>query len=585
MIHSITRREFMKAMMVGGAAVGSAGLLAACSGSTGSSSSSSSTGSGSSEGTSSDGLGGVAGRNQTMEQTWADGTVLTWMILDNSSNVLNGGTSVYENLIAIDRMEEDLNVKIEFQIVTVDDDVTTMLTSGTLPDLMSYKWNNYYSENGGVVGLYADGICVEMSDLVEMMPNMSYILEEYPQIEKDLKTDDGLILYMATVNPGEELEDYAEGANTGMIIRQDWLDNLGLEVPTTIDEWHEMLIAFKNMDPNGNGLQDEIPFDGSNGLGNFAAAFGFVLDDFFIDPDTGAVDYGYHSQRYRSFLETMNQWYSEGLLGDGWDDTGTWIGVSYKQNIVADLCGSWRGKANNEGNYLSSLQEKNPAAEFVPVNAPIYEGNGKVYTVYNDVYWTVWETQTLISTDCKNLDAAAAVLDWCYSEKGTELLTWGEEGVSYTLNEDGSKSLIYYQTDEDGNTTDTIVDADDDSVTKTTIYKKYGNYGGYLPYYGAPNINLYTRSEWYQLACWTWADVSFDLIYPSAINLSVEDSAAVSASNYASLYDYIDEMYWKFITGKEPISNFDTYITEIERMGMNDIIAVYQAAYDSYLER
>ncbi len=581
----ITRREFMKAMMVGGAALGSAGLLGACSSSSsstssGSSSSSSSSGSSGSSSSGSSSSSGdavsdtteeVEGRNYPVEQTWADGTVVTWMIRDQAAT---SGYSLCFDLEAIKKMEEELNVKVEFTIAVTDDDVTTSLTAGNLPDLMSYKWENYYSENGGLAGLYADGVCIDLTDMIESsIPNLQSILEDYPNVKRDMTTDDGMILSFPTINPQETTNDLMASTTVGLIIRGDWLDNLGLDVPTNIEEWYEVLTAFKNMDPNGNGLQDEIPLDGTAGFSAFGAAFGMITN-LYIDQDTGEVDYGYRSEKYKSYLETMNKWYSEGLLGEVWDSDGNSLGSQYKQTIVADLTGAWSGSSNNWEKYCDSLLEKNPNAYFIACPWPEDE-NGNSYTIRSDASSTVSAGTTLVTTDCTHLDAVAAVVNWMYSEKGSLLMSWGEEGVTFEYDENGDKTLT-----ELGASEYTMSDG-----STTTYYKIYGNYGSFFPIFGNAELNIATRVDWYKESARVWSAASTDLVYPAAIALSVEDSEKVSDLMNSDMWAYISEMQWKFITGQEPLSNFSTFVSELNRMGMDEVVQIYQEAYDRYMAR
>ena len=168
------------------------------------------------------------------------------------------------------------------------------------------------------------------------------------------------------------------------------------------------------------------------------------------------------------------------------------------------------------------------------------------------------------------MDAIATIIDYMYSEEGSVLLTWGEEGVTFETDELGNRRLTEYgneQLELPGNT------------GKPQRYKMYGNQSGGFPSYGCFDVNLATRNEWYVNAATTWVeDTSFELGYPGSISVSVDTSNS-------QLDTYIAEMKWKFITGQEPLSNFDTYVAELERMGISDIVKAYQDAYDIYLSK
>ncbi|MBO5337172.1 MAG: hypothetical protein J6A94_08620 [Lachnospiraceae bacterium] len=526
------------------------------------------------------------------------GQVITWLIRDQQVDPATGDSRM-NYLYTIEMIEKELNVDIQWEVLDDDDAVLTKLTSGELPDLISWKWNDLYREQGGIPGLYNDGICIDLTEMIETkMPNLQAVFAKHPNVAKDMKNSDGQYLYFQRINPLETVDDIMASTSTGIIIRQDWLDNVGMDVPTDIASWYEVLTAFKTMDPNGNGELDELPFDGSaDGLRLFEAAFG-MDQAAYIDPATGKVEYGARSQAYKAFLEEMNKWYSEGLIVNVYakDDSGNLTVNTVKdkdpggsnENIGADLAGSWKGLSNANGkDFVKTLKEKKPEASITPCPWPA-TADGKVYS--ERTVSSVQAETTLVTTDCECLDAVAAVIDWMYSEKGSELICWGEEGVSFEYDADGKRKLIYVQDPETGKDVtpkaELPYDKDGDGVNDLLdVYKMYGNTSTYLPSYGCFDINLATRDEWYKNSSKVWAECSFDIRYPGAITLSAEQADKVSVANNQALFDYIAEMRMKFITGEEPLSGFDNYVAQLETMGMSDIVAVYQEAYDEYMSR
>src|SRR5690606_4877116 len=94
-----------------------------------------------------------------------------------------------------------------------------------------------------------------------------------------------------------------------------WLENLGLDVPTTVDEFYTVLKAFKEQDPNGNGIQDEIPFL-SWGLDSpsFREALTWYGVFAGIAEDNGTVYYKQATEEYKEFLAFMKKLYDEQLF-------------------------------------------------------------------------------------------------------------------------------------------------------------------------------------------------------------------------------------------------------------------------------
>lgn len=114
-----------------------------------------------------------------------------------------------------------------------------------------------------------------------------------------------------------------------LYIRQDWLDNLGLEMPETVDELYDVLVAFKEQDANGNGNpDDEIPMATKNGIKQLyylMTGFGYDTNSLWYTDDNGEVHYAAVEDQYKDMLAFLNKCYSEGLISDdfGWHAADT----------------------------------------------------------------------------------------------------------------------------------------------------------------------------------------------------------------------------------------------------------------------
>lgn len=507
---------------------------------------------------------------------------------------VRGGTAEYEpyiypGLVGLLKIQDMAGVNIDWTVVCGSGDeiqaqYLAMLASGNYPDIIQWQHNNSYT--GGVSQLYADGIIIELNDVIDKyMPNYKKLLEENPHVAKTLMDDEGRYLYFTVINPlNSDLEKVAV-TWWGLMMRQDWLDNVGMEAPTTIDEWYEVLTAFKEGDPNGNGELDEIPFDaGSAGHFLFMPAFG-IHNGWYVDPETGKVGYGQYTENYKAYLETMAKWYAEGLIQNIYaDDAGT-LAASADPNIYADLAGSWKGLSNYWEQRLPQVLEKNPNADFVAVQWPLcVDGCGEFYADrygmgYGDRYSAV------ISVDCQNVEAAAKLIDQMYTEEGTNCTTWGTiEGDpinpewtnghgTYTIDENGVK----HETEWANLMTENFYDG--------AFANKYRYAMSHVsfPRWGAADYLAATREERYVNSAMMWAQASNALEYPNAIVLSTDAQKAVA--EIENMGEYINEMTYKFITGQEPLTNFDTYMDNLQKMGIEKLIALYQEAYDNFNNR
>ncbi len=494
---------------------------------------------------------------------------------------------IYPGLVGLLKIQDMAGVNIDWNIICGSGDeinaqYLAMMASGNYPDIIQWQHNNDYT--GGVSQLYADDIIIELNDVIDKyMPNYKKLLEENPHVAKTLMDDEGRYLYFTVINPlNSELEKVSV-TWWGLMMRKDWLENVGMEAPVTMDDWYNVLTAFKEGDPNGNGETDEIPFDGgSAGITLFMPAFG-IENGVYIDPETGKVGYGPYTQNYKAYLETMNKWYAEGLIQNVFKDETGAPTDSGDPNIYADLAGSWKGLSNFWEQRLPQVKEKNPNADFVAVQWP-QDAKGNIYAgVYGMGYGDRYSA--VISTSCKNVEAAARLIDQMYTEEGTNCTTWGTiEGDpinpewtnghgTYTVDENGVK----HETEWANQMTENFYDG--------AFANKYRYAMSHVcfPRWGAADYLAATREEEYVNSAMLWAKASNALEYPNAIVLSTDAQKAVA--QIEEMGSYISSMTYKFITGEEPLTNFDTYMDQLQKMGVEELIALYQQAYDNFNNR
>lgn len=467
---------------------------------------------------------------------------------------------LYNRLKGILAIEEATGVDVQFECPpnNSEDAYKMMVASGKLPDVI--MWN----DSSAIVRMYEEGTILDLTELIEKhAPNLSRIYAERPEIRKQVETAEGRLYYFPSINPMQTTEEICRKCYQGFIIRRDWLDKLALEVPTNMDEWYEVLTAFKTRDPNGNGFQDEIPFDGQ-ALQYFLPAFG-VLDGFCVKLD-GTVAYGPMEQEYKAYLETMNKWYTEGLLGSNClihSNAWAW------DNIVNNLTGAFLGLDNAWRYQLPELRMMAADADLLAVPW-LKSVDGVRYTPVTEVASNIRPVVTVITSECKHPEAAIRFIDYMYSEAGSNLLTWGIEGESYTV-VDGKKQL-------------TEMALTPDPENGWIQLHNYAIGHASFPKYDGETVVLASYPEEQLTAERTWADASTALIFPPYITMSTEAKTFCdSIMDDAEIY--IHEMTLKFITGEEPLSNFDSYVNQLDKMGVSKVLAIYREAYEDYIAR
>ena len=490
----------------------------------------------------------TAGCTKTVEET----VQITWYMPGDD-------VELYNRMKGILAIEEATGVDVVFECPpsNSEDAFKMMVASGKLPDVIMWTYS------AGIDRMYEDGAVLDLTELIApYAPNLTKIYTERPELRKEVETSDGRLYYFPSINPMQTVEEICRKSYQGFIVRDDWLNRLGLESPQTIDEWYAVLTAFKTGDPNGNGYQDEIPFDGQS-LSYFAPAFG-VLSTFCIKTD-GTVAFGPMEQEYKAWLETMNKWYVEGLLGSNClIHSSSWM----NENIVNNLTGAFLGLDNAWRVYLPEMEQNVPGASLAAVPWPVNNQTGVRYTPREEMAGHMASTVTVITSSCKNPEVAVKLIDYMYSEEGSNLLTWGVEGESWEW-VDGKKQL-----------TELALSPDPEKGWLNLYNYAIGHSS--FPKYDGETVVLASYPEDQLIAEKTWAEASAALIYPPYISMSVEDKAFCDGV-MDDVDIYITEMVLKFITGEEPLSNYDAFVAQLDRMGVNQALEIYRKAYESYM--
>lgn len=480
--------------------------------------------------------------------------------------------TTYDELESFKAIEEKTNVHIDWQHPSGDDReaFTLMVSTGNYPDIIYWDWLN---EPGGPEKFVKDGVIIDLTKLVEeYAPNYMAQLKKKPEYPKQVTTDGGTLWGFALL-----FDDFDDPAGypkawLGPQIRQDWLDRVGAELPTNIEEWTNVLRLFKAEDADGDGDSDnEIPFISNNnafgsnlGFGGFATAWG-ILWGFYND--NGAVKYGPIQDGAREFLKTMALWYKEGLIDKdfaGQDNTAV------DSKIKAGDVGSWWTGAPRWGHYVVANPDKdifNP----VPVKWPKGEC-GKSYTTNADVKIPATGTGAAVSTTCKNKELAVRWLDYLYSEEGSTIMNWGIEGKSF-VEENGKKVF-----------TDEILKNPEglnveQAISKYTFVPLSGWACMQDGYAKRATIHLPGQIEMYDF----WSDASPDLILPRyTLTKDEVDRVAKILNNVDT---YVNENAMKMVLGEKPIDDFDVYVKDIKNMGIEEAIEHISKAVERYNNR
>ncbi len=452
-------------------------------------------------------------------------------------------------------MEARTGVKLDLRAISmfsVSEQFSLMVTSGDYADMIEGA-TAYYS--GGGSKAIADGFLMDMNDYLDVMPNYVAWLDSDPSYRRDITTMDGGIAYAALFGETER--------NVGPQLRGDWLDALGLELPTTYDEYHDVLTAFQNT--YGAGLW----LDSNGAQRNDVLSAGYNVHSNNSDPTVrpfrvidGVVEYSARTEDYRDYITMLHGWWQDGLI---YRDFLSQQSVSSPDSslVLNNNISVWASDSGTMETYDSLTDDIDIRPAPLPRREPeqtlhLYDQTGKC------------GDGTSISTTCVDPELAARWLDYCYTYDGTLLYDYGIEGEGLTF--DGNGSPMY--TDLVLNNPDMI------TVACSLLYSKFGGAGVVDAYRFAPG---YTEKQNQAIALWV-ENLDTDYELPGAVQFTTEESSEYSTI-LSDLDTYAYQATLQFITGERSIdTEWDSYLEALNSLKLEQIEALCQTAYDRYMD-
>ena len=484
-------------------------------------------------------------------------------------------------------VEEVTNVDLQFELIPYEsraEKLGLVLSSGNYPDIfLSCGMTAAMVSRFGV----GEGLFLPLNDLIETKGNfVNKIFEEYPGSKGLITELDGNIYALPVVN-----ECYHCTIPTKFWINQTWLDNLGLKMPTTLDELHDVLVAFRDQDANGNGdATDEIPLAGDYQDGWYTnpempimsaftfynldldtttttspEAFGMYLED-------GTVVTPFAKDEFKQGVETVRQWVSEGLIYEG----------SFTQDLagLTQIAEDGRLGASSGGYILFANLGGDVYRQYravMPVTGP--DGYASIQSFPHD---SVGGHGFVISADCENPEAAFMIGDLMYSYAATMRGYYGIYGEQWTDAEDGEVGingepakfhlLTPWQESEPqqycvlqmvtsfrdaafrlGEPSDPSVDLYSGEGLETLLYQVTHEY------------KPYTTDE--------------KIIPPLKFTEDENEEMSIIKQNVATT---IKQNMIAFFNGTKTVeADYDAFLADLEAQGLGTLVEFYQNAYDA----
>lgn len=505
-----------------------------------------------------------AGESENIPESWLTNEKKTLTVL-TTEGTSTSNPPASNDLPFWKWLEDYTNVHIEWEVASASgytEVVSTRLAAGVdLPDIMMVN-TLQLAENAG-----ENGILVDLSEYWDTLFTNTNAYWEAQGVDflSHISSYDGSIY--ALIGMAEPVEGHIT-----IMYNTDWMEKLGAEIPTTLDEFTDLLYKMKEAgDLNGNGLEDEIILtsDGVSGLtSGLGTAFGleqYEAWDAFVADENGVVTSEYTSDNMRDFLAYLNELYENKLLDQEISSTNANI---LAEKIASDRVGVFIYYSSYAITYgqLTTKGQADPFAECYSLGLALdSEYNG------NDGYFIRREravgSPTAITNECEDVELACRWLDTLYADPNVlNTRIYGIEGEDWQFDSEGNIEILYA---EDGSQRDISAKG-----------------CGQIPlcHFQTPEQLLSGKEQWpwyleeyerMRTEC-TWKS-------PSIVHLqlySEEEDELISNVN-SDVKGVYGEYRDKFVKGDEDIeTGWDVYLENMEKMGIQDMVDAWQMIYD-----
>ena len=478
-------------------------------------------------------------------------TLTWWMPLTGVDRVTN-----HKDHPAYKGLMERIGINIDFihPSGNANEQFNLMVASGDLPDIMTRGQILNYP--GGPEKAISDGTVLKLNDYIDnYAPNFKDRLTADPQMAKNIRTDSGSYFTFPFYRSDMRL-----GIWQGIMIRKDWLDELGLQMPETYDDWYNVLTAFKT--------RKNSPAPLTMSYNNAFFMFGYGIDNYY-NHNNGTVFWGRMEPAYRDYLTMINRWYREGLIDP---DMGTLTGAQQQAKITNGTSGATTGSVSgNMGSWIPSGRLLDPNFTLVGTKFPVLRRGTQAEIMPINQPYSNTEGSVSIGGKTRYPELAVRFMDYGYSEEGHMYYNFGTLGQTYNM-VNGQPRL-----------TDLILrNPEGMSVSQAQSFYIF-NRGPYIQD-SRPDEQLLTYPEQSQ-AKDTWTIPTNPYAHLMGPVMATQDEASELAQINTEIDTYAAEMELKFMIGTEPLSNFDSYVATLRRMGVDRGIAIQTAMLRRYNAR
>lgn len=471
--------------------------------------------------------------------------------------------------------EELTNVHIDFIVPAAGSEAEAfqlLFASDSMPDMVySYPNQTTYSYRAGQDKAIEDGYFIDIAEYLDYAPNYLSWLANNDDLRKASYSDTGKLYGMWGVWSGMDSEHTY--ADYGLAIRQDFLDKVGMEVPTTYSEWEAVLTAFKDE----LGIQAPL-YTSKFGIDQGEMMAGYDTAPYWYQRD-GVIQYGPMDDGYRDYLVMMHDWYEKGLLDPDFATRSSSGVTADNDMILNDKVGALTDYGTRLGDTYVSRGATNTDFNLVGAPQPTKDPDDPTYVepAYRDNTYTMMVSGVCnsVSADSENIELAVRWLDGFYAEEIALNANYGTEEYEGT---------VWHN--DDTTSTGRIIDYDyrysnPDGKSSGMILVEYSAKNPPVRYEGMQvECSPQVKKDGYEI----WKLYEPVNAVPTRITPTSEEGTEF-ASLYTDIETYVQECNVKFIMGQMSLDDYDSYRDTLTQMGIDRCIELRQAALDRYNAR
>lgn len=503
-----------------------------------------------------------------------------------------------------------LNFELEFEVIMPDQysvvlqtrmaakkDLPDILYMGDMDDASALALAN----NGLLVDLtaaidqYSDGTIQEMRD------------KKWPFDGKINTAPDGKCYWFTNtqnlqyVEPGKTKDEAIPAPYViSNAIRVDWLEKFNLEMPTTLEEYHNALKTFREQDANGNGKQDEIlmydpySYNFFNGIAQwFGLAPALMNVPVNVDVANGEAVTPWYQPGVKEYFKFMNQLVQEGIFDLSMvGATDEQCNQKIAENKVSSL------RAYSTGNAWEDMINPDPeATELYLLVPPLQAVEGVTPYALFEPSQMAWE-KFGITTACEDVEGAIKFFDLIYGNNkknyaGYNLLN-GVEDVDYKIMDDEDDPNSAYYLAQDGEFYHVPATEDKPAMTAQEKWDNKRGYtaanflgGNFIPRLQAGYTYFTSTDRRNSIKMGVQIEqMQYKYFYPSQPGtyyaVATDEENAILEKYGPALQTASEELSMKLILGQKSLDDWDSHIATLKEFGLDEVLGVFQARHERW---